>query len=97
MNIANNIGTAQHQNFAAVLLAPVIVQGRIALLDVRTHGAVVDYDSGVHELEKVGQLVLSSQFSVQFSAMNTHRELRTWNWFYTTTPVPLGPAFGKKS
>ena len=54
MNIANNIGTAQHQNFAAVLLAPVVVQGRVALLDVGAHGAVVDYDSVFYELEKVG-------------------------------------------
>ncbi len=54
MNIANDIGTAQHQNFAAVFLAPIIVKGRIALLDVGPHRAVVDNDALLHELEKIG-------------------------------------------
>ena len=42
MDVANNIGTAQHQHFATILLASVIVQGGIALLDVGPHCAVID-------------------------------------------------------
>ena len=53
MNLANNIGTAQHQNFAAVLLAPVIVQGRIPLLNIRPHSAVINDDAFFYDLEKV--------------------------------------------
>src|SRR5208282_3939816 len=63
MNLANNIGTAQHQNFAAILLAPVIVEGRIPLLDVGAHGAVINDDAFFYELEKVGHwsLVIGRQ------------------------------------
>ena len=50
MNIANNVGAAQHQYFAAILLAPVIVQSRIALLNVGPHCAVVNYDAVLHGL-----------------------------------------------
>src|ERR1700674_1940856 len=95
MNIANNIGTAQHQDFAAIFLAPVIVQGGVALLDVCPHCAVIDDDAFSDELEKVGQLVLSSRFSVlspilsnAYSLRTENRELRTVS--NTTTPGPLG-------
>ena len=64
MDIADNIGAAQNEHLAAVFLAPVVVQGRIPLLDVRPHGAVVDDHAFFHELEKVGQSVLGSQLSV---------------------------------
>ena len=53
MNVADDVGTAQHQHFAAILLAPVIVQGGIALLDVGSHGAVVHHDALFHSLQKV--------------------------------------------
>jgi hypothetical protein len=50
VNLPNNVGTAQHQHFAAILFAPVIVQGRIARLNVRPHRAVIDNDALFHGL-----------------------------------------------
>ena len=54
VDVADNVGTAQYQDFAAVLLAPVIVKGGVARLDVGPHRAVVDDDTVFHELEKSG-------------------------------------------
>jgi len=45
MNVADDVGTAEDQDLAAVFLAPVVVEGGVALLDVGAHGAVVDYDA----------------------------------------------------
>src|ERR1035438_4974167 len=50
MNVANDVGAAQHQNFAAVFLAPVIVQGGIAFLNVGSHRAVVHDNALFHGL-----------------------------------------------
>ncbi len=54
MNVADDVGTAEDQDLAAVFLAPVVVEGGVALLDVGAHGAVVDYDAVLYELEKFG-------------------------------------------
>ena len=45
MNVADNIGTAEHQNLAAILLPPIVVEGGIALVNVGAHRAVVDNDA----------------------------------------------------
>jgi hypothetical protein len=58
MNVANDVGTAEHQHFAAVFLAPVVIQSRIALLDVGAHRAVVNYDAFFHELQEVSHCKL---------------------------------------
>ena len=50
MNVANNVRTAQHQHFVAVLPAPVIVQGWVPLVNVGPHRAVVDDDAFLHGL-----------------------------------------------
>ncbi len=55
VDIPNDVRPTQHQDFAAVLLSPVIVQSRIADLDVRPHRAVVDDYAFLHDLEKVIQ------------------------------------------
>ena len=54
VDLTNNVRPAQHQHFAAILLAPVIVKGGVARLDVGPHRAVVDDDTVFHELEKSG-------------------------------------------
>src|SRR5580765_7933292 len=45
VNVLDDVGPAKHQDFAAVLFAPIIIERRIADLDVGPHGAVVDYDA----------------------------------------------------
>jgi len=50
MDVANNVRAAQHQHFAAILFAPVVIQRGIAFLDVGAHRAVVDDDALVHSL-----------------------------------------------
>ena len=58
MNVPNNVRTAQNQHFAAILFAPVIVQGRIARLDVGSHGAVIDDDALAHVVASLGMLLV---------------------------------------
>ncbi len=62
VNVPNDVRAAQHQHFAAILLAPVIVQGGIALLDVGPHRPVVNDDAFAHGLEKVGHQLLASSY-----------------------------------
>ena len=99
MDVANNVGTAEHQNFAAVLLAPVIVEGRIALLDVRAHSAVVNHDAFFTSWRKSvisrlvvrrWSLVVRSLFAHQ--SANDH-ESRPRQLLYNNAG-PAGPAFG---
>ena len=45
VDVANNIWTAQHQNFLAVFFPPVIVQSGVPGLNVGPHRAVVDDDA----------------------------------------------------
>src|SRR5207248_8722146 len=53
MNLANDVRAAQDQHFGAILLAPIIIQSGIALLDVGTHRAVVNDDAFANGLEKI--------------------------------------------
>jgi hypothetical protein len=57
MDIANNVRTAQDKNFGAVLLAPIVIQRGIALLDVGSHRTVVDHDTLADGLEKISHCV----------------------------------------
>ena len=50
VDVTNDVGAAEHQNFAAIFLAPVIIQSGIARLDVGAHRAVVDDDTFLHDL-----------------------------------------------
>jgi len=59
VNLANDVGPAEHQNFAAVLLAPIVVERGIALVDIGAHRAVVSNNALADGLEKV-----SHQWSV---------------------------------
>src|ERR1700736_6300847 len=52
VNITNDVRTAQNENFAAVLLSPIIIQSGVALLDIGAHRPVVDDDAFAHGLEK---------------------------------------------
>src|SRR5579862_9363694 len=53
MNFANDIRPAQYQNFTAVFFAPIIVECRIALVNIGAHRAVIDDDALAHGLEEV--------------------------------------------
>src|ERR1700691_1938739 len=53
VDVTNNVGPAQHQHFAAILLAPIVVEGGVARLDVRAHRAVVNDDALENGLEKI--------------------------------------------
>src|SRR5205085_10073911 len=50
VNIANNVGAAEYQNFAAILLAPIIIQSGIPFLDAGPHRPVVNDDALAHGL-----------------------------------------------
>ena len=45
VNVLDDVGPAQNQQFVAALLTPEIVHTGIAELDIRPHGAVVDDDA----------------------------------------------------
>ena len=45
MNVLDEVGTAEHQQFVAPFLAPEIIHTGIAELDVGPHGAVVNHDA----------------------------------------------------
>ena len=45
VNVLNNVGPAEDQQFVAAFLAPEIVHTGVAELDVRPHGAVVNDDA----------------------------------------------------
>ena len=53
MNVADDVRTAEHQQFIAALLAPIIVGGRIAKLNIGSHGAVVNDNTLIHRLEEI--------------------------------------------
>ena len=53
MDVTDNVRPAQHQDFAAVLFAPIVVQSGITHLNVGAHGAVVNDDPFADGLEKV--------------------------------------------
>ena len=53
VDVPDNVGPAQDQDFAAILLAPIVVQGGIAHLDVGAHRTVVDDDAVAHGLEEI--------------------------------------------
>ena len=53
MNVANDIRTAEHQQFIAALLAPVVVGGGVAKLNIGPHGAVVNDNALIHRLEEI--------------------------------------------
>ena len=63
MDVADDVRTAEHQQFIAAFIAPKIVGGGIAKLNVGAHGAVVNDDALVHRLQKVahGRNHLASQ------------------------------------
>ena len=50
VDVTNDVGTAQHQHFAAVFLAPEIIQGGITLLNVGPHRSVVNDDAFFYDL-----------------------------------------------
>ena len=52
VNVLDNVGPAEDEQFVAAFLAPEIVHTGVAELDVRPHGAVVDDDAVFHGLKK---------------------------------------------
>ena len=50
VNVLDDVGPAQHQQFVAAFLAPEIVHTGVAELDIRPHGAVVNHDALFHGL-----------------------------------------------
>ena len=74
VDVADDVGTAQDQDFAAVFFSPVVVERGLAELDVGAHGAVVNYDAVADELEKVGHWsVVSRQFAQIVSSLSSSR------------------------
>ena len=53
VNVLDDVGPAEDQQFVAALLAPEIVHTGVAELNVSPHGAVVNDDAVAHGLEKV--------------------------------------------
>ena len=53
MDIFNDVGTAEHEEFVAVFLAPEIISGGVAELNIRAHRTVVDHDALTNGLEKI--------------------------------------------
>jgi hypothetical protein len=48
MDVTNHVRTAEIEDLAAVLLAPEIVEGRVHVLNERTHCAVVNDNAFVN-------------------------------------------------
>ena len=48
VNVLDDVGPAQHQQFVAAFLAPVVVHSGVAGLDAGPHGAVEDDDAFLH-------------------------------------------------
>jgi hypothetical protein len=74
--VSDNVRTAQHQNFAAIFLAPIVVEGGVAHLDVSAHRAVVNDNALLHGLEKVRHrkqfTVLSRGSSIRVCSPGSH-------------------------
>jgi len=58
VDLSNDIGTAQDQNFVAALLTPEIIRTEIAILDVGAHGAVINDHALANGLEKIRHVFL---------------------------------------
>ena len=72
MDVPDSVRPAEVQNLGTVLLAPVVVQGGLAHLDIGAHGAIVDDHPLLHGLEKVSHCSEHQHCKVLASRGNCH-------------------------